>query len=279
MSLLDAPLAVIDRLISRRTPPIGADDPAARLVVRASARLRPDPKFRKQLRTSVLNRYVAVREGHVAPTPRRSEMGRLGRAVLYATFALVVGVSSAGAASSSSLPGDALYTMKLRLEAVRMQIAPPVARPMLAELALHARLSELEQLAAAGRWVKIPGVAAAVGEAEKALEALGGPSGDEVANLAHHTDVLTQLLARAPEEARAGLGLAITASASHLPDAAPVENGQGGQSGASGSAGQGGGSAGGEPTATPKPSNSPHPTKSPKANSSVAPSAQPTPRR
>jgi hypothetical protein len=279
MSLLDAPLAVIDRLISRRTPPIGADDPAARLVVRASARLRPDPKFRKQLRTSVLNRYVAVREGHVAPTPRRSEMGRLGRAVLYATFALVVGVSSAGAASSSSLPGDGLYTMKLRLEAVRMQIAPPVARPMLAELALNARLSELEQLAAAGRWDKIPGVAAAVGEAEKALEALGGPSGDEVANLAHHTDVLTQLLARAPEEARAGLGLAITASASHLPDAAPVENGQGGQSGASGSAGQGGGSAGGEPTATPKPSNSPHPTKSPKANSSVAPSAQPTPRR
>jgi hypothetical protein len=279
MSLLDAPLAVIDRLISRRTPPIGADDPAARLVVRASARLRPDPKFRKQLRTSVLNRYVAVREGHVAPAPRRSEMGRLGRAVLYATFALVVGVSSAGAASSSSLPGDALYTMKLRLEAVRMQIAPPVARPMLAELALNTRLSELEQLAAAGRWDKIPGAAAAVGEAEKALEALGGPSADEVANLARHTDVLTQLLAGAPEEARAGLGLAITASASHLPDAAPGENGQGGQSGASGGGGQGGSATGGQPTATSKPSNSPHPTKSPKANSSVAPSAQPTPRR
>jgi hypothetical protein len=199
--------------------------------------------------------------------------------VLYATFALVVGVSSAGAASSSSLPGDALYTMKLRLEAVRMQIAPPVARPMLAELALNTRLSELEQLAAAGRWDKIPGAAAAVGEAEKALEALGGPSAGEVANLAHHTDVLTQLLAGAPEEARAGLEHAITASASHLPGAAPVENRQGGQSGASGSAGQGGNAAGGQPTTTPKPPNSPHPTKSPKANSSVAPSAQPTPRR
>jgi hypothetical protein len=279
MSLLDAPLAVIDRLISRRTPPIGADDPAARLVVRASARLRPDPKFRKQLRTTVLNRYVAVREGHVAPAPRRSEMGRLGRAVLYTTFALVLGVSSAGAASSSSLPGDALYAMKLRLEAVRMQIAPPVARPMLAELALNTRLSELEQLAAAGRWDKIPGAAASVGEAEKALEALGGPSAGEVANLARHTDVLTQLLVGAPEEARAGLGLAITASASHLPDAAPGENGQGGQSGASGSAGQGGNAAGGQPTATPRPPNSPHPTKSLKANASVAPSAQPTPRR
>jgi hypothetical protein len=281
MSLLDAPLAVIDRLISRRTPPIGADDPAARLVVRASARLRPDPKFRKQLRTSVLNRYVAVRDGHVAPAPRRSEMGRLGRAVLYATFALVVGVSSAGAASSSSLPGDALYTMKLRLEAVRMQIAPPVARPMLAELALSTRLSELEQLAAAGRWDKIPGAAAAVGEAEKALEALGGPSADEVANLARHTDVLTQLLAGAPEEARAGLEHAITASASHLPGAAPDENGQGGQSGASGSAGQGGNAAGGQPAATPTPtpSKSPHPTRSPKATPSVGASAQPTPRR
>jgi hypothetical protein len=279
MSLLDAPLAVIDRLISRRSPPIGADDPAARLVVRASARLRPDPKFRKQLRTSVLNRYVAVREGHVAPAPRRSEMGRLGRAVLYATFALVVGVSSAGAASSSSLPGDGLYTMKLRLEAVRMQIAPPVARPMLAELALNTRLSELEQLAAAGRWDKIPGAAAAVGEAEKALEALGGPSANEVANLARHTDVLTQLLAGAPDEARAGLQRAIIASASHLPDAARGENGQAGQSGGSGGAGQGGSAAGGHPAATPTPSKSAHSTKSPKANASVAPSAQPTPRR
>jgi hypothetical protein len=279
VSLLDAPLAVIDRLISRRTPPIGADDPAARLVVRASARLRPDPRFRKRLRTSVLNRYVAVREGHVAPAPRRSEMGRLGRAVLYATFALVVGVSSAGAASSSSLPGDALYTMKLRLEAVRMQIAPPVARPMLAELALNTRLSELEQLAAAGRWDKIPGAAAAVGVAEKALEALGGPSADEVANLAHHTDVLRQLLAGAPEAARAGLERAITASASHLPAAAPGEHGQGGQSGASGGAGQGGSAGGGQPAATPPPSKSPHPTKSPKANASEVPSAQPTPRR
>jgi hypothetical protein len=279
MSLLDAPLAVIDRLISRRTPPIGADDPAARLVVRASARLRPDPKFRKQLRTSVLNRYVAVREGHVAPVPRRSEMGRLGRAVLYATFALVVSVSSAGAASSSSLPGDALYTMKLRLEAVRMQIAPPVARPMLAELALNTRLSELEQLAAAGRWDKVPGAAAAIGVAEKALEALGGPSADEVANLAHHTDVLRQLLVGAPEAARAGLEHAITASASHLPAAAPGEHGQGGQSGASGGAGQGGSAGGGQPAATSTPSKSPHPSKSPKANSSVGPSAQPTPRR
>lgn len=279
MSLLDASLAVIDRLISRRTPTIGADDPAARLVVRASARLRPDPKFRKQLRTSVLNRYVAVREGHVAPAPRRSEMGRLGRAVLYATFALVVGVSSAGAASSSSLPGDALYTLKLRLEAVRMQIAPPVARPMLAELALNTRLSELEQLAAAGSWDKIPGAAAAVGAAEKALEALGGPSADEVANLAHHTDVLSQLLAGAPEEARAGLQRAITASASHLPDAAPGEHGQGGQSAAPSGAGQGGSPAGGQPAATPMPSKTPHPPKSPKATSSVGPSAQPTPRR
>lgn len=279
MSLLDAPLAVIDRLISRRTPPIGADDPAARLVVRASARLRPDPKFRKQLRTSVLNRYVALREGHVAPAPRRSEMGRLGRAVLYATFALVVGVSSVGAASSSSLPGDALYTMKLRLEAVRMQIAPPVARPMLAELALNTRLSELEQLAAAGRWDRIPSAAAAVGEAEKALEALGGPSADEVANLARHTDVLTQLLVGAPEAARAGLGLAITASASHLPGAPPGGTGQGGQSGASGGAGQGGNAAGGQPAATPTPSKIPHPTKSPRTTASVGASAQPTPRR
>jgi hypothetical protein len=277
MSLLDAPLDLIDRVLSHRTTPIGADDPAARLVVRASARLRPDPRFRKRLRTSVLNRYVAIREGYVAPAPRRSEMGPLGRSVLYATFALAVSVSSVGAASMSSLPGDALYAMKLQLEAVRMQIASPVVRPMLAELALNTRLSELEQLADSGRWDKIAAAAAAVGAAEKTLDNLGGPSASEAANLAHHTDILKQLLAGAPDAARAGLERAITASASHGPAIASGHNSQGGEPGGSDGRGQGGNAGGGQPAATPTPSRS-HPTKSPKAASTAEPSVAPTPR-
>lgn len=277
MSLLDAPLDLIDRVLGYRTPPIGADDPAARLVARASARLRPDPRFRRRLRSSVLNRYVAVREGHVAYPPRRSQMGRLGRSMLYATFALAASVSAAGAASMSSLPGDALYAMKLQLEAVRMEIAPAVARPMLAELALNTRLSELEQLADSGRWDKVPGAAAAVGAAEKALEALGGPSASEAANLAHHSDVLTELLAEAPDAARAGLERAISASASHAIGIPPAQIGADVQSRGSGG-GLGVNGAAGKPASTPAPSQSPHPTKSPKGSSSAESSVTPTPK-
>jgi hypothetical protein len=277
VSLLDAPLDLIDRVLGYRTPPIGADDPAARLVVRASARLRPDPRFRRRLRSTVLNRYVAVREGHVASPPRRSQMGRLGRSVLFATFALAVSVTAVGAASMSSLPGDALYAMKLQLEAVRMEIAPAVARPMLAELALNTRLFELEALADAGRWDKVPGAAAAVGAAEKALEALGGPSAGESANLALHTDVLTELLAEAPDAARSGLERAITASASHAAGTSPGQNGAAGQSQGSGG-GQGASGAAGQPASPPPPSRSPHPTKSPKGSTDAESSVPPTPR-
>ena len=42
MSLIDAPLALIDRLVSRRTPSVQPDDPIARMVARTTARLRPD---------------------------------------------------------------------------------------------------------------------------------------------------------------------------------------------------------------------------------------------
>jgi hypothetical protein len=264
VNLLDAPLDFIDRVRMRRARAVGADDPAARLVVRASARLRPTPRFRKQLRTNVLNRYVAVREGLVAAPVRRREMGALGRSVLYATFALAVGVTSVGAASTSALPGDALYAVKLQIESVRMQIAPPVARHMLAELALNTRLSELEQLARAGRWDQVPAAAESVAAATGTLEALGGPSDGEAASLALHTEILTALLGTAPDAAKTGIQTAITASTSPGPAVAPSQTGQSGQATGSGGGASDGSSSASPHVSTPAPSRSPQPVKSPK---------------
>jgi hypothetical protein len=263
MSLLDAPMAIIDRIFAHRAA-VNADDPAARLVARTTARLRPDARFRRQLRTSVINRYVAEREGLVAPSPpRHRQMGALGRAVLYATFALAVGVSSVGAASMGSLPGDALYGVKLRIEAVRIDIAPAAARPMLAAMALDERLGELEQLAREGRWSAIPAASAAVAAAQETVAAYGvaGSTSEATADLARHSAVLQQLLNNAPADAKPGLERALAASSGATgPATAPGQAGNG--HGAEGNGqGQGNPSAGGQP--------SPHPT--PRANPTSKP--------
>jgi hypothetical protein len=231
MSLLDAPLALIDRALAHRSRAVGADDPAARLIERTTARLRPNARFRHQLRTSILNQYVAEREGLVPVAPRRREMGALGRAVLVATFALAVGVSSVGAASMGSLPGDALYGVKLRLEAVRIEIAPASARPMLAAMALDERLGELEQLAKGGRWDAIPAASAAVVAAEVTARAYGVDiaSGQEGVALARHAAVIELLLLSAPAAAQPGLERALAASSGETgPATAPGQAGSGG---------------------------------------------------
>jgi hypothetical protein len=253
MSLLDAPLALIDRALAHRSRAVGADDPAARLIERTTARLRPNARFRHQLRTSVINQYVAEREGLVPVAPRRREMGALGRAVLVATFALAVGVSSVGAASMSSLPGDALYGVKLRLEAVRIEMAPASARPMLAAMALDERLGELEQLAKAGRWDAIPAASAAVVAAEATARAYGvdvagGHEGDA---LARHAAAIEQLLQSAPAAAQPGLVRALAASSGETgPATAPGQAGSGGV----GNQGQGQGQGqGGPPSVKPTP--------------------------
>lgn len=264
MSLLDAPLAFIDRVLARRAGSVGADDPVARLIARTTARLRPNARFRHQLRTSVINRFVAEREGLVEVAPRRRrEMGALGRAVLYATFALVVGVSSVGAASMGSLPGDALYGVKLRLEAVRLEIAPASSRPMLAAMALEERLTELEQLARAGRWDAVPAASAAVVAAEATAQGYGVLGASATAgvsvDLADHAAVLEQLLATAPAAAVPGLERALAASSGETgPATAPgqVQKGQGNGQAQGNSQGQGNGQ-GGSPSTKPTPPASP----------------------
>src|SRR5213082_3552331 len=189
---MDAPERLVGRLLGRREHGVMPDDPIAHMIARTAGRLRPEREYRWRLRGRLVNQYVAVREGLVHESPRQVHMGSLGRAVLYASVGLAISVSAVGAASSTALPGDPLYGVKRQVEELRMEIAPPSVRPMLAAMALEERLSEVELLAAAGDWAR-----AALGEQEvqaavETLERIGGtvPSG-ELAQLAQHAQVLT----------------------------------------------------------------------------------------
>lgn len=292
MSLIDAPIALLDRVLSHRAKAVQADDPIVRMVARTSGRLRPEGDYRRRLRGQVVNQYVAMREGFVSVPAGRREMGRLGRSVLYATFALATSVSAVAAASTSSLPGDPLYGVKREVEELRIEIAPPSVRPALVAMALNERLSEVEQLAADQRWALIPAASADADAAERRLVAMTGTlPADEVASLIHHQEVLIALLATAPAAARNGLLNALAASsASHgqgtgATGANSADHGSGQGNGQGGGAGQGQGNGqpanGSSPSATPEttptPTRSPRPTASPKPTpDEQTPSSHPT---
>jgi hypothetical protein len=212
MSLVDAPLALLDRVLGRRR--VAPDDPLVRHLSETLARLEPDPLFQRRLRGEAINHYVAGSEMRLARRDRaRREMGRLGRSVLYASVALALGVTAVGAAAQEALPGDALYLVKLRLEELRIEIAPASLRPQLVSLVLDERLGELERLTALGAWPQAERAASLVERAAARLAAFGlGPAtpGDQAVE--RHAEVLNRLLAEVPEPARPGLEHAIAAS-------------------------------------------------------------------
>ncbi len=182
-------------------------------LARALERLEPDPLFRRRLRSSVLNYHVALREGHMDRRrhPRR-RMGAIGRSVLYASVTLTLGVGTVGAASQDSIPGDPLYGVKLRLEEIRMQIAPASVRDDLATLALAERTRELQRLVAAKDWSSTMAAAERVATAEATLLALGPmAAGTPAASHAH--DVLQVVLTNAPPATRAALQRVLNTSA------------------------------------------------------------------
>jgi hypothetical protein len=139
-------------------------------------------------------------------------MGRLGRSVLYASVVLALSVSAVGAAAQESIPGDPLYGVKLRLEDVRMHVAPTSARAELAEIALAERADELERLAAAGAWRLVPAAATRLTEARQELIELDPSTRERAASgQLGAVDVLEAVLAEAPPAARAGLERALQA--------------------------------------------------------------------
>lgn len=210
MSLMDAPMALIDRVLGRRD--VRADDPVVRRVAEMLAQLAPDPLFEQRLRAETINRYLEAVERPRSRRVRR-EMGRLGRAVLYASFALTVSVTAVGAAAQQSLPGEVLYGVKLRLEEIRIQIAPATLRPQLLAVELQARLAEAEQLARRGDWTGVERASLMVDRAAAQLAALGlGDATPGLGGLERHAQVLAQLAEHAPPQAQGGLERAIEAS-------------------------------------------------------------------
>jgi uncharacterized membrane protein YgcG len=312
MSLGSVPQRLFGRLLGRGQPSVTPDDPMLRMIARTAGRIKPGRAYRWRLRGRLVNQYVAVREGLAPAAPRRpARMGSLGRAVLFASVGLAISVSAVGAASTSALPGDPLYAVKRQVEELRMEIAPPSVRPALAAMALEERLAEVEQLAAAGDWTRVALGEAEVDGAVAMLRGLGAPlTAEQVADLTHHTQVLTALLARAPAAAQPGLERALLASSGVAATTNPGKHlGQGNVNGGSGTAsggnsgggGSGGGGAngtnsgGGKPTGdeggtsatpsasplsesqAPHPHNSPAPQASPRPAASASPKSESTP--
>jgi hypothetical protein len=188
------------------------DEDEEQRLERAFGRLEPDPLFRRRLRTSVLNYHVAMREGHLHRRPRPPRrMGAIGRSVLYASVVLAMGVSAVGAASQGSLPGEPLYGVKMRLEQIRMQIAPPSVRDDLATLALAERTRELQHLVESGDWSSTVAAAERVAAAEATLLAME-PDASQAVAASHAHDVLEAVLSDAPPAARTGLERALHAN-------------------------------------------------------------------
>jgi hypothetical protein len=280
LSLVDAPMALIDRILARRAPPVQADDPIARMIARTTGRVRPGRSYQRRLRGRVVNQFVAMQEGLVPAPPRYSHSGRIGRSVLYASVGVALSVGAVGATSTSSLPGDPLYAVKRQIEQIRMGIAPASVKPDLAEMALEERLSEVEQLAQVGRWDRVAAAAPQVAAAEVTLRLFGrslAPS--EIASLARHRGILVQLLSAAPPGAAKGLQQVLASS----DFSALADSGNGGQGGASAANGGNGrddantSSAKNGAQPSPMPSAKPHPSPNAGQGGQVVSTPSPTP--
>jgi hypothetical protein len=210
MILVDAPMALLANL-RRDQPPVHPDDETIGRLRAAVAELDPDPLFRRRLRGTLLNGYVEVREG-MRPAPPSTGMGRIGRAVLYASLAIAMGATAVGAASQAALPGDPLYGAKIAIEQLRWDLAPASVRLQLAAASLDERIDELEQLAAKGNWALAAASVQQVAAELQRLQEMGGgaPSADET-RIEHRLTVLTAVFEKAPPAAKEGLQRAIAA--------------------------------------------------------------------
>lgn len=187
-----------------------AVDEAGRLLQRHLRRqaigLGPDPLFGRRLRGELLNRHVAMREG-AAPTTGavRAEMGRLGRACLYASVLIAAGVGGTMAASQGALPGDALYPVKLEIEQLRLQALPAEHHDDLAAAMLAERVWELGMLIEAGDDAAAAAMVAPIQDAIDRLAAHGLALPAGLAQTTPHLEVLQRLIDRLPAAAEAAI--------------------------------------------------------------------------
>ena len=101
-------------------------------------------QFRKELRGRLMSEAVVV----LAPRPSRFSFPAMLRPALAAAAILVLVLAGATSAAASSLPGDALYSLKRASEDVRLALTfDDVARTQLLSELTDRRLEELAEIA------------------------------------------------------------------------------------------------------------------------------------
>lgn len=290
-------MSLFDRAL-RPAPRVSAEA-IERALAAVAAQVEPDPLFRRRLRSDVVNRYVAAREGIATPDrpalARRRETGRLGRACLYASFSLAATAASVLAAAQEALPGEALYGVKLRVEQLRFEVVPDHLHADLVAYALGERIDELDHLVAAGTWDQAMALVPAIEHEFGRLEALVTASSDQdEARIERHLVVLSGLLDRLPDAARSAVEDVVNGvngmGGGQRDDSSSWRNPNAGAGGsnANGSTPAGGQDPGGaapgddvslEPDRTPKleATPSPEPTVRPERTPRAEPTTRPTP--
>jgi hypothetical protein len=285
-----------------RPAPIASDAAVRRYVDAIRRQIEPDLLFLRRLRGQVVNRFVAQKRGvDLAGVRRPSRMGSLGRACLYASFALAVSVTGAMASSDAAAPGDFLYPLKRSIESMRLAVLPERFHDELAVFALTERIAELSQIVEAGDLSRATAFAVTVRDAYEHVVA----ESDDPAKLAERIELqvawLDEVVSSLPESARAPLenamggvpGLVLDAqergdSGTGANPASPASQGRGpGENRGSGEGGRAAGSVAADddesidatPTPTPEPTPEPDPTPKPKPEPTPReePSAPPVP--
>ena len=279
-----------------RPAPIASDAAVRRYIDAIRRQIEPDPLFRRRLRGEVVNRFFAQKQGvAMAGVRRHSRMGALGRACLYASFALGVSVTGVMAASDAAIPGDVLYGLKRGIETMRLDVLPEQYRDELATYALSERIGELSQLVEAGEVARASAFADAVHDAYDLAVAESEDPGALAQGIerqvARLQDVMSGLSALARAEIESAMvgapGLTLDAwapggSGAGAGPASSSDPGPGSGPGPGSSQGQSPGSANGtppevdpSPDATPEPDRTPMPNPTPKPDRTPRP--EPTP--
>jgi hypothetical protein len=202
---------------------LSPDEVVRRYVERVRADLQPDPLFRRRLRGVVTNQFVAAREGLSEAPVRASRMGRLGRACLYASFALTMSLGGALAASRGAIPGELLYPVKLQVEAIRLETFPEAFHDDLLVYALSERIAEFGRLVEEGDIRRAAALAETIGAGYHELATMGIDI--DSAELHSSLAVLHALSNRLPAPAQAAVERAIQEApglAEGLPDPVPA---------------------------------------------------------
>lgn len=268
-----------------RPPPTLSDEAIERYLAALHAASEPDPLFRRRLRSDAVNQFVAAREGIDRPVRAgiaRRQMGRVGRACLYASFTLGVSAASVLAASQEALPGEALYGLKQRIEQLRWEIVPAHLHGDLAAYALGERLEEMARLAEAGYLDLAIAMAPTIDREYERAVALGQTDdAARTARIQRHLAVLEGLLDRLPAPAQAAVQNVIDGTSELGPGPAPNSGTAGGNGPATGAGSETEPDAPIRPESTPKPDPTPkpEPTAEPDPTANPMPTPRPEPSR